>query len=77
MIDHFHEIYVQRASRRKEDDDSDDDETPTDQEAQSPVVWPDMNNTNLRLFIGKDYSNVYQKDAHGLDRFYEGQSYYI
>jgi len=56
--------------RKNSEEDSENEEKPEEPQTfigPSPVI-----DTKRRYFIGKDYSNIYEKDFETLDRFNEG-----
>lgn len=64
-------VFVQK-NRKDDNDDSEDEEKPEEPRGfvgPSPVV-----DTKHRYFVGKDYSNPYERDFEYLDRYSEGFS---
>jgi hypothetical protein len=55
---------------KKTDEDSEDEENY--EEPEPSIIAPSVIDTKRRYFIGKDYSNPYEKDFETLDKFNEG-----
>ena len=56
--------------RKNEEEDSEDEEKPEKRPSAGPSPVID---TKHRYFVGKDYSNPYERDFEFLDRFSEGE----
>jgi len=61
---------IKRAKRTNAHEDSEDEEKP---EEPQPIIGPAPGlDTKHRYFIGKDYSNPYEKDFEFLEKYREG-----